>query len=291
MLLKTWLLQQIATVQLIIISLVAFCCSVSGQVSPCYYKLLLNAQGRESSRNSEDQPLIGHVDEQSDVEEGQADHSKSNHDSSDKQGEQQSFKQQLPPTILMFCVLFLVKLVQQGFLSSLSVFTIKLYGWSSSQSGLTLAAYGFTLIPLNLAVGKASNSVSDRLFSVGLLVAIALGSALCICSGKPMWLFFLGGAFVFMGSMTLEGSAMSLLSKVMHPSLAEGTFNTGLLTTEAGGLGRLAGNLANSAFSKLSGTDSPSQVYSFGHYLFGLLTVLTICNTAYFGSMWSKVSD
>ena len=249
----------------------------------------------ESSNNhNENEPLMNNQESNPDVEQGQGQSAGSKSSPGNKSKEEHdrgSFKQQLPPTILMFCVLFLAKLLQQGFLSSLSVFTIKLYGWSSSQSGLTLAAYGFTLIPLNLAVGKASNTVSDRLFSVVLLAAIGLGSALCICSGKPMWLFFLGGAFVFMGSMTLEGSAMSLLSKVMHSSLAEGTFNTGLLTTEAGGFGRLAGNLANSAFSSLSGTDTPSQVYSFGHYLFGLLTVLTIGNTAYFGSMWKRVKD
>lgn len=249
----------------------------------------------ESSNNhNENEPLMNNQESNPDVEQGQGQSAGSQSSPGNKSKEEHdsgSFKQQLPPTILMFCVLFLAKLLQQGFLSSLSVFTIKLYGWSSSQSGLTLAAYGFTLIPLNLAVGKASNTVSDRLFSVVLLAAIGLGSALCICSGKPMWLFFLGGAFVFMGSTTLEGSAMSLVSKVMHSSLAEGTFNTGLLTTEAGGFGRLAGNLANSAFSSLSGTDTPSQVYSFGHYLFGLLTVSTIGNTAYFGSMWKRVKD
>lgn len=225
----------------------------------------------------------------SDEEEGSGRKSQSGNSEGDEG--QGSLKKHLPATILMFCILFLVKLVQQGFLSSLSTFTSKLYGWSSSQSGMTLAVYGFALIPLNIAVGKASNSVSDRSFSAVLLGAITLGSGLCICSGKPMWLFFLGGACVFMGSMTLEGSAMSLLSKVMHPSLAEGTFNTGLLTTEAGGIGRLGGNLAISAFSKLTGTETAAQVYSFGHYLFGLLTLVTLGSSAYFGSMWSRVSD
>ena len=236
--------------------------------------------------HDEDQPLMNPSDRQSDEEEGQARQS--------KQSSEQGDQQQLAPTLLMFCVLFLVKVVQQGFLSSLSTFTIQLYGWSSSQSGLTLAVYGFSLIPLNLAVGKASDSVSDRTFSAVLLSIIGIGSAFCICSGRPMWLFFLGGAFVFMGSMTLEGSAMSLLSKVMPPSLANGTFNTGLLTTEAGGFGRLAGNLANSAFSKtagLSSASSASQVFTFGRYLFGLLTLLTAGNAVYFGSMWGKVGD
>ena len=249
--------------------------------------VLHNRDEGDESSDDEEQPLMADTDH-SDEEEVNG----RKRQSEDSEGDnRQSFKEHLPATILMFCVLFLVKLVQQGFLSSLSTFTSKLYGWSSSQSGMTLAVYGFALIPVNIAVGKASNSVSDRSFSAVLLGAIALGSGLCICSGKPMWLFFSGGACVFMGSMTLEGSAMSLLSKVMHPSLAEGTFNTGLLTTEAGGIGRLAGNLAISAFSKLTGTESPSQVYSFGHYLFGLLTLVTLGSGAYFGSMWNRVSD
>lgn len=104
-----------------------------------------------------------------------------------------------------------------------------------------------------------------------------------------MWLFLFGGALVFTASMTLEGSAMSLLSKVMAPSLAEGTFNTGLLTTEAGGFGRLAGNLAIAGFSKLTGNDTPPQVYNFGRYLFGMLALVTLGNGVYFGSMWSRV--
>ena len=250
----------------------------------------LNCRDEDSASSSsdEEQPLLDDADH-SDPEDGNANSSKDN--SASKADDKQSFKKQLAATILMFCVLFLVKLVQQGFLSSMSIFTSKLYGWSSSQSGLTLAVYGFALIPLNIVVGKLSNKVSDRSFSGVLLGAIGLGSALCICSGKPMWLFFLGGALVFMGSMTLEGSAMSLLSKVMHPSLAEGTFNTGLLTTEAGGIGRLAGNLSISVFTKLTGTQQASQVYNFGHYLFGLLTLVTLGNGVYFAGMWSKVKD
>lgn len=210
---------------------------------------------------------------------------------SDDNDDQRTWMSQLQPTLLMFFTLFLVKLVQQGFLSSLSTFTSKLYGWTSLQSGLTLAAYGFSLVPLNFVVGRASAHTSDRLFSAVLLGTITGGAAICICAGKPMWLFLFGGALVFTAAMTLEGSAMSLLSKVMAPSLAEGTFNTGLLTTEAGGFGRLAGNLAIAAFSKLTGTDEPSQVYMFGHYLFGLLALVTAGNGIYFGSMWSKVES
>ena len=142
-----------------------------------------------SNGHDEDQPLMRRSHLQSD-EEGRAGHRKATNKKDED--EQQFSKEQLAPTILMFCVLFLVKLVQQGFLSSLCTFAIQLYGWSSSQSGLTLAVYGFSLIPLNLAMGKASNSVNDWTFSAALLAIIGLGSAFCICSGKPMWLFFLG---------------------------------------------------------------------------------------------------
>jgi len=40
----------------------------------------------------------------------------------------------------------------------------------------------------------------------------------------------------------LEGVIMSLLSKVVSPELAKGTFNSGLLATEAGTLGRVVGD-------------------------------------------------
>ena len=149
------------------------------------HALLLRDKVEQAGHNTrdEDQPLMNLSDRQSDAEEGQAQRSKQ----SSEQGESRD-RQQLAPTLLLFCVLFLVKLVQQGFLSSLSTFTSQLYGWSSSKSGLTLAVYGFSLIPLNLAVGKASSSVSDRMFSAVLLAIIGVGSAFCICSGKPMWL-------------------------------------------------------------------------------------------------------
>ena len=225
------------------------------------------------------------------MENGHTNGSRDNNSDSSDEGEGKTWRSQLQPTLLMFFTLFLVKLVQQGFLSSLSTFTSKVYGWTSSESGLTLAVYGFGLIPVNFGVGKASANTSDKVFSAILLGVIIAGSSVCICAGKPMWLFLLGGACVFTGSMTLEGSAMSLLSKVMAPSLAEGTFNTGLLTTEAGGLGRLSGNIAIAAFSKLTGSETPSQVFSFGRYLFGMLTLVVCGNALYLGGMWSSIDE
>lgn len=244
----------------------------------------------EAEESEESQALMhGQHSDDDDQEKGASDQQTSAE--KDNQDEQRTWKSQLQPMLCMFFTLFLVKLVQQAFLSSLSTFTSHLYGWSSSQSGLTLAVYGFSLIPLNFAVGKASANTSDRTFSALLLGTITTGTAICICAGKPMWLFLFGGALVFTSAMTLEGSAMSLLSKVMAPSLAEGTFNTGLLTTEAGGLGRLAGNLGIAAITKLTGAQEPAEVFKFGRYLFGMLTLVTLANGMYFGGMWSGLDN
>lgn len=42
---------------------------------------------------------------------------------------------------------------------------------------------------------------------------------------------------------------MSLLSKLVSPELAKGTFNSGLLATEAGTLGRVIGDMLISYFA------------------------------------------
>ena len=52
-------------------------------------------------------------------------------------------------------------------------------------------------------------------------------------------------------TVILEGTAMSLCSKVMHPDLASGTFNSGLLSTQAGTVGRLFGNFIVAAIRGL----------------------------------------
>ena len=52
-------------------------------------------------------------------------------------------------------------------------------------------------------------------------------------------------------------------AQVIHPSFAEGTWNAGLLSTEAGTLGRFTGNLLLSVSGKFTGLQTPSQVLTF----------------------------
>ena len=50
------------------------------------------------------------------------------------------------------------------------------------------------------------------------------------------------------------------MAQVLHPAFAEGTFNAGLLSTEAGTLGRFTGNLLLSVSARITGLDSPAEV-------------------------------
>ena len=52
----------------------------------------------------------------------------------------------------------------------------------------------------------------------------------------------LGASSLFALLNALEGVIMSLLSKLVSTELAKGTFNSGLLATEAGTLGRVFGD-------------------------------------------------
>ena len=61
-----------------------------------------------------------------------------------------------------------------------------------------------------------------------------------VAYGWPQYI--IGASVLFALLNALEGVIMSLLSKVVSPELAKGTFNSGLLATEAGTLGRVLGD-------------------------------------------------
>ena len=50
------------------------------------------------------------------------------------------------------------------------------------------------------------------------------------------------------------------LLQVLHPSFKEGTFNAGLMSTEAGTLGRFTGNALLTFAGNLAGLDTRAQV-------------------------------
>ncbi len=64
-----------------------------------------------------------------------------------------------------------------------------------------------------------------------------------------------------------------LQSKVIFPGFARGTFNAGLLSTEAGTVGRFTGNAALAVVGAATGVGTVVQLVRLGHLLYGMMAV------------------
>ncbi len=86
--------------------------------------------------------------------------------------------------------------------------------------------------------------------------------------------YILGSALLFSFLNSLEGVIMTLLAKVISPELAKGTFNSGLLATEAGTFGRVLGDCCITLFG--AAQDSSALV---NHLFFPLAILVLLCVT------------
>lgn len=91
-------------------------------------------------------------------------------------------------------------------------------------------------------------------------------------------------------AVVLEGTAMSMCSKVMHPKLANGVWNAGLISTEAGTFGRLGGNCLLSLISSYTGQHTPEQLSQLAKLLFGLFGALFAANLGYMIAVWKRMA-
>lgn len=70
-------------------------------------------------------------------------------------------------------------------------------------------------------------------------------------------------------------SSVVLYCQVIHPSMAKGTWNAGLLATEAGTLGRFSGNIILSIAGHFTGIDSVAEIQEFAWLVHGMLAAMT----------------
>ncbi|GMH35397.1 hypothetical protein BSKO_03265 [Bryopsis sp. KO-2023] len=197
------------------------------------------------------------------------------------------------PTMVMVTLLFALKLEQQGAVSSLPMFTNK-YGWSESNVGLFLAIMGVVVIPVNLMMGVLSKYAKDQVQCLFTNLLCLVGSVIII--GVPYNVFdndagelgrlryFSGFTIVYVATIVMEGAAMSLMSKVIAPEMALGTFNAGLLATDSGSFGRFIGNLAVTLIGHVVIQEVASDgknkavvnISMFGDISFGAYAILSI---------------
>ena len=85
-------------------------------------------------------------------------------------------------------------------------------------------------------------------------------------------------------------TALLTCRQVIHPNLAKGLFNAGLMTTEAGTLGRFSGNIVMSLIARLTGVETSSQLVAFAGTLYGLFAALLALIALYMAAVWRRLA-
>eukprot|EP00850_Spirogloea_muscicola_P014491 SM000104S09361 [mRNA] locus=s104:391140:395558:+ [translate_table: standard] len=171
-----------------------------------------------------------------------------------------------PVAVLLF-VYVTLKLAAEVLVSESSVITKYYFKWSTTKIGLFLFLEGMTVLPVSAVVGHYISNLYDErtvifwtelILAAGIVAILDFGPYL----GYNLVQYSIAATIIYVSSNVLEGKhrplsvikqlklhdmygslghcvSMSLLSKVMSPKLARGTFNCGFLSTEAGTIARV----------------------------------------------------
>ncbi|XP_073042930.1 SPX domain-containing membrane protein At4g22990-like isoform X1 [Primulina eburnea] len=147
-----------------------------------------------------------------------------------------------PSVKVQLLIYFMLKYATEILLSESSVVTTYYFCWTTGTVSIFLASLGLMVLPVNFIVGSyISNMYEDRQIllasEIVVLLGILLSFHLIIPYSVPQYVC--SGLIMFVSAEVLEGVNLSLLSRVMSSRLSRGTYNGGLLSTEAGTLARV----------------------------------------------------
>ena len=131
---------------------------------------------------------------------------------------------------------------QELVVASIPTIAIGFLGWSADNTGFFMAIMGSMMIPASLVASWLFAELEDRRsLLMYLFVSITSGLLLLNVPGVEYSAFryIFANIFIFVSLTSCEGLIMALLSKLYTPELARGTFNSGLLATEASNIGRI----------------------------------------------------
>jgi hypothetical protein len=161
--------------------------------------------------------------------------------------------QLLSTEVVVILLLYMVnKIGQELVISSIPLITREGFGWTQEGGGYYMAAVGASVLPMILLVNSLVRDLEER----ELVIRLSNACVLCllvmlhvsIFGSYTLLQYIAGSALLFACLNALEGVIMSLLAKVISPELARGTFNSGLLATEAGTFGRVLGDFCITLF-------------------------------------------
>ncbi|XP_022719805.1 SPX domain-containing membrane protein At4g22990-like isoform X1 [Durio zibethinus] len=147
-----------------------------------------------------------------------------------------------PSVKVQLLIYFMLKYAMEILVSESSVITSYYFNWSTSKVAIFLACLGLTVLPVNIVVGSyISNMFEDRqiLLASEIMVCIGILLSFHIIIPYNVPQYVCSGLIMFVFAEVLEGVNLSLLSRVMSSRLSRGTYNGGLLSTEAGTIARV----------------------------------------------------
>ncbi|KAI0489031.1 hypothetical protein KFK09_028872 [Dendrobium nobile] len=147
-----------------------------------------------------------------------------------------------PSVKVQLLIYFMLKYAMEILLSESSLVTTLYFGWTTSAVAIFLAILGLTVLPVNAVVGSyITNMFEDRqiLFGSEIMVLVGVILSFRVTASYSAVQYVSSALITFVAAEVLEGVNLSLLSRIMSSRLARGTFNGGLLSTEAGTLARV----------------------------------------------------
>ncbi|KAG9149255.1 hypothetical protein Leryth_003240 [Lithospermum erythrorhizon] len=192
------------------------------------------------------QPLLLPPQENQSDDDGDQDCDISEEASEESRGPANSFGSAyrlLTPSVkVQLLIYFMLKYAMEILLSESSVITTYYFQWSTSSVAIFLASLGLTVLPVNILVGSyISNMFEDRqiLLASEIMVFMGILFSFQIVFQYTVPQYVISGLVMFVSAEVLEGVNLSLLSRVMSSRLSRGTYNGGLLSTEAGTIARV----------------------------------------------------
>ncbi|KAL5727763.1 hypothetical protein ACHQM5_000919 [Ranunculus cassubicifolius] len=202
--------------------------------------LLLSAEEKQNGDDNDDDDNQDCDDDDNQDCDASEDASVKSHKAATSMGS--AYRLLTPSIKVQLLIYFMLKYAMEILLSESSVITTYYFKWTTSSVAIFLACLGLTVLPVNIMVGSyISNMFEDR--------QILLASEFMVCIGILLSFHIIGpysvpqyvssALITFVSAEVLEGVNLSLLSRVMSSRLARGTYNGGLLSTEAGTLARV----------------------------------------------------
>ncbi|XP_052168633.1 SPX domain-containing membrane protein OsI_32082 [Oryza glaberrima] len=161
-----------------------------------------------------------------------------------------------PSVKVQLLIYFMLKYAMEILLAESSVVTGYYFGWDIGTVSVFLAVLGLSVLPVNAIVGTyISNMFEDRQILVASEMALLAGVMLSfkLTVEYTAAQYVCSAVLTFVSAEVVEGVNLSLLSRVMSARLSRGTYNGGLLSTEAGTVARVVADGTITAAGLLAG--------------------------------------